>query len=647
MLALVAAIFLAAPPLGHSSFVVAVAAQSAPAAQAGAPTDLALVALYCAEPPAADTLTSFFTNGTPPKGCASAVGVRFDVTENGSALAGSPFQTDTTGAVGVQVGLGSAVTVREDPKSLPSGYEPLTQNANGVPYANPVQLDSAAAGTAALFINVPSSVAAKLAQPAATVPACAPASTPSANAKGGGVAGNAKAPGGKTVVNGSAIMPFASGGSALLAAPAATGDTVVAGASGSGGGRAAPLAQTRAGDRSVQNDRNRGGLWFTSNRASDGDVAIASSPVFFGGGLWTARDGTGFWFAPNRIGDGSRFVPNFIANGNINVASGGNVAVASNPVFIGGGLWNWPGRFFDGAGFGFGRNQIANGNINVASSGNVAVASNPVFVGRGVWTWPNRNGDNDGHPVWFWPNTKISNGNINVASGGNVAIASNPVFIGGGLWTWPNRNRNGDGNNFWFWPNNLGTISNGAINVASSGNVAIASNPVLIAGGLWTLPNRNGGFWFGQNLIANGNINVSSSGNVAIASNPVLIGGGLWTWSGHNGNGFGFAPNLIANGNINVASGGNVAIASNPVLISSGLWNWSGSNHNDNWFAQGDRANGDDSRVASDNAPADAAAGAPATGAQTSASEQPAPTINGGSSAAPIANGGQSAGDGG
>ena len=51
--------------------------------------------------------------------------------------------------------------MREDPKSLPAGYEPLTQEANGVPYANPVQLDSAVAGAAVLFVNVPTAVASR------------------------------------------------------------------------------------------------------------------------------------------------------------------------------------------------------------------------------------------------------------------------------------------------------------------------------------------------------------------------------------------------------------------------------------------------------------------------------------------------------
>ena len=64
------------------------------------------------------------------------------------------------------VRLGSAVEVREDPKSLPAGYKPLTQEANGVPYANPVQIDSAVAGAAVLFVNVPTAVASELAQDA-------------------------------------------------------------------------------------------------------------------------------------------------------------------------------------------------------------------------------------------------------------------------------------------------------------------------------------------------------------------------------------------------------------------------------------------------------------------------------------------------
>ena len=52
---------------------------------------------------------------------------------------------------------------------------------------------------------------------------------------------------------------------------------------------------------------------------------------------------------------------------------------------------------------------------------------------------------------WLRPNL-INVGNITVAGSGNgqnVAIASNPIFIGGGLWTWQNRHGNDD----WFWRN--------------------------------------------------------------------------------------------------------------------------------------------------------------------------------------------------
>ena len=92
------------------------------------------------------------------------MGVTIAVTENGDPVPGSPFTTDVAGTLTLPVSLGSAVEVREDPKSLPAGYEPLTQEANGVPYANPVQLDPAVAGAAVLFVNVPSSVATELAQ---------------------------------------------------------------------------------------------------------------------------------------------------------------------------------------------------------------------------------------------------------------------------------------------------------------------------------------------------------------------------------------------------------------------------------------------------------------------------------------------------
>ena len=45
-------------------------AQDDSATDAGEPTDLAVVALNCAEAPNTEALTSFFTDGTPPNECA-------------------------------------------------------------------------------------------------------------------------------------------------------------------------------------------------------------------------------------------------------------------------------------------------------------------------------------------------------------------------------------------------------------------------------------------------------------------------------------------------------------------------------------------------------------------------------------------------
>src|SRR5215213_2443915 len=168
VLALVATVLIAPLPLPLATrFAAPVAlAQDDSAAGAGEPTDLAVVALHCDAAPAAEALTSFFTDGAAPTECSPAVGVAIAVTENGAPVSGSPFTTDVSGSITLPVKLGSAVEVREDPKSLPAGYKPLTQEANSVPYANPVQLDSAVAGAAVLFVNVPTAVATELAQDA-------------------------------------------------------------------------------------------------------------------------------------------------------------------------------------------------------------------------------------------------------------------------------------------------------------------------------------------------------------------------------------------------------------------------------------------------------------------------------------------------
>src|SRR5918993_3059599 len=147
VLALVATVQIAPLPTRFSDPFAALA-QDDSAADAGEPTDLAIVALHCAEAPAAEALTSFFTDGAAPAECAPAVGVTIVVTENGAPVSGSPFTTDVSGALTLPVDLGSAVEVREDPKSLPAGYEPLTREANGVPYTNPVRLHPAGAGGA-------------------------------------------------------------------------------------------------------------------------------------------------------------------------------------------------------------------------------------------------------------------------------------------------------------------------------------------------------------------------------------------------------------------------------------------------------------------------------------------------------------------
>ena len=118
ILALVASVPIAPLPTRFSAPVVALA-QDDSAADAGEPTDLAIVALHCAEAPAAEALTSFFTDGAAPTECAPAVGVTIAVTENGAPVAGSPFTTDVAGSLALPVGLGSAIEVREDPKSLP------------------------------------------------------------------------------------------------------------------------------------------------------------------------------------------------------------------------------------------------------------------------------------------------------------------------------------------------------------------------------------------------------------------------------------------------------------------------------------------------------------------------------------------------
>ena len=660
VLALVATVQTAPLPLAtRFSASVAALAQDDSAADAGEPTDLAIVALHCAEAPATEALTSYFASATPPTRCAPAVGVAIAVTENGAPVSGSPFTTDVAGTLAVPVGLGAAVEVREDPKSLPAGYESLTQEANGVSYANPVQIDPAVAGAAVLFVNVPApspprwprtrpsprrvsrptwrwwrcsaprardggahvvlqqwdaaervragrggdrrrygerevalrqpvpdrhgrhrrgprrpgfrghgqgrpEVAAvrvraphpggqrrSLRQPGTTRPGgggsrralrqCAGLGMPPrwtgrdairptptsarASHRGGRSLSHVLSPTSATspsspptpgdwtptvmalaaspvrpVVERSspAAAPISTPVAAPFAAPpppepanlpSLTAASVPAQASGTCLARAAAATT---------------GSSQPADRTSTGNVAIVSNPVFIGNGLWSwpHRFGQDDWFWQSRNHDGIWFRPNRISVGNLTIASSGNgngnIAIVSNPIFIGSGVWHWPDRTH-GDDWGWRNhpgnagwlwlNRISVGNLTVASSGNgnVAIVSNPVFIGHGFWGWPghthddgwfwpDRDRDDDwmrhgrfGNGVWGWPD-RIAIGNVTVArsGNGNVAVVSNPVFIGNGVWSWPNRHGNDD----WFWPS---TISVGNLTIASSGNATATS----------------------------------------------------------------------------------------------------------------------------------------------------------------------------
>src|SRR5215218_5036958 len=100
LLALVVTAQVAPLPTRFSAPVVALAQEDS---AAGDPTDLAIVALHCAEAPATEALTSFLSSATPPTGCAPAVGVAVAVTENGDPVPGSPFTTDVAGTLTVAI----------------------------------------------------------------------------------------------------------------------------------------------------------------------------------------------------------------------------------------------------------------------------------------------------------------------------------------------------------------------------------------------------------------------------------------------------------------------------------------------------------------------------------------------------------------
>src|SRR5215204_2932267 len=108
VLALVVTVPIAPIPAQFSVSAVALS-QDDSAADADEPTDLAVVALNCAEAPNTEALTSFFTDGTTPNECAPAVGVTVSVTEDGDPVPGSPFTTDDSGTVTLPISLGSAI----------------------------------------------------------------------------------------------------------------------------------------------------------------------------------------------------------------------------------------------------------------------------------------------------------------------------------------------------------------------------------------------------------------------------------------------------------------------------------------------------------------------------------------------------------
>ncbi len=572
-------------------------AQAAPAGAVGEPTDLAVVALQCAAAPAAETLTSFFTTGMPPSGCAPAAGVGVAIIENEQPLSGSPFTTDADGALSVPVGLGASVSVKEDPKSLPTGYEPLTHMANGVPYANPVKLDSATAGAAVLFVNVPASVAAMAASD--TLAVGSGGATNLAHAVTQDRAGCDPAyPDARTC-----IAP-----GRPLAAPCSITDqrnfTVLApdprgldaDHDGIGCEPISPRGGTVARNASVNHPSSAStmrraapagvsGVTVAANRARSDAVVRDSHPESNRVNTVVVqrdRGSTGLWFAaPSRAG-------------------AGNVAIVSNPVFIANGAWGWPDRF-----------------------------------NRDDWLWRGRHPGQDG--VRFPPGA-INVGNVTVAGSGsgNVAIVSNPVFISNGVWAWPDRShgddwrwRNRVGNGAGFWPNqfNMGNVT---VAGSGNGNIAIVSNPVFISSGVWHWPDHmNAGGWLwnhGQN-------------------------NGQWRWPNHFGNGVWGRSGIISVGNLVIArSGGNIAIVSNPVvIIASGLWYVPPArNHDADWFDHGDHGHADAHLMQSGSAQSDrsdvaaqamndggASDAPPSEIALLSASTQPTLMVNGGLAVAP------------
>jgi hypothetical protein len=579
---------------------ISVLAQDAGEPEAGAPTDLAVVALHCAEAPAADALTSYFATGTPPEACAPAVGVAIIVSENDAALPNSPFRTDVAGSLVVPVGLGSQVEVAEDAESLPDGYEPLIGEANSVPYANPVRLDEAVAGAAVLFVNVPAPVAA-LAQEAGEDVGAEDAASPAVSA----------AP----ETNGCDLAVPAAGDAAMLAplpVPSAQGANITNTNTNTNTGIGSdPMSRARApSDVAVASDpvRTSAGIWSWQSRQSSSDRLWR-----FDGSRaddWRLH-GKGLWLWPgDHASDGAR-----------------SLAFSGSSVRIGDGIWflNWDG---DQSGRWFGAGRFGTDHLAAASTGggSRALVSNAVHIGDGVWRWPGHDRADDGrdheNDTWTWDDDRdrdhdwrmndrgvwVRSGSFASSGNGSVAVSAHSVHIGPGIWFWPHDRHRADdwrwrarhrfddwfvhGNGVWRWPGRIG-IDHVAAARSGSGSLAIVASSVRIGGhGVWLLP-------------------------------PGHVGhGDDWRRPSHTGSGIWVLSTAIAR-----SSSGTLAISSHAVRIDTGVWRLPSDRDRDHhWLSQGGHARGNEASIAPQAISANHdVESAPGKLEPTSSVEQPAP----------------------
>ncbi len=591
-------------PRSLGAFVpVSALAQEAAEPEPGSPTDLAIIALHCAEAPAADALTSYFATGAPPDACAPAVGVAITVSEGDAALPDSPFRTDVAGSLLVPVGLGSQVEVAEDPESLPDGYEPVIGEANGVPYANPVRLDAAVAGAAVLFVNVPAPVAA-LAQEAGETTDLEDAASPADYAVADGNGCDLAAPAAREAT---ALAP--------LAEPRALGTTIYMAGSGhdpmSSDGAPAEVA------------------------ASGNSDAVVSNPTRAGAGIWGWQDrnrsDNQLWrFDGSRAGDWRVHGKSlWLWPGNHANNSARSLVVSGSSARIGDGVWflNWDsdqvGRWFWGSRFGTDHLAAAR-----SGDGNLALVSNSVHIGDGVWRWPSdgRADDwrDDENTSWTWGDDRdrdhdhdwrmddravcIRSGAFASSGNGSVAVSAHRVHIEPGVWFWPHDRHRADdwrwrgqdrfddwfvhGNGFWLWPGRIG-IDNLAAARSGNGSLAIVASAVRIDHGVWQLPpGRAGhglGLWAGSEAgddwlrprhigsgiwVLSTAVARSSSGTLAVSSHAVRIDTGVWLlptdrdrghdWLGQGRHGHGNEAAIESH-----VDDGNIAVASPPGKVES------------------------------------------------------------------------------